>query len=407
MRFITMGRTDPGQPERSTAPPCPHRRRGGKIVVLLLFALVVLAVLAVRYLRTSQAVNPVNGPPLKPSLADEFRGVSIQFWSGSSKHPYEKYIREISRTGANTICFVPHGYQENASSTSVFHDSRHTPTDERFAELIRFARKQKLRVMLMPIVLLENPREDEWRGKIRPTDWKHWWTSYTNFILRYAHLCEKAGADVLIVGSELLYTEEKEKQWRNLISQMRKVYRGRVSYSANWDHYRQIRWWDAVDIVGLTTYYDLTDDGRKKPTLENLQAEWKDIRTKILTWQRKVNRPILFTEVGWPSQVTAAKEPWNYYGSEDSPDHDLQARCFEAFFRTWYDQEAMVGYLVWEWPNNSTMELTDPDKLKKDVGYVPCGKPAMDVIRKYNAKPAIRRRRATTQPFRKRQLKSR
>ncbi len=368
------------------------------MVILAIFLLAIGAVVAMNWLRPSDAIQPINRPPLKPSLADEFRGMSMQLWDGSPSHPYRKYIREIAATGANTISLVPHGYQENATSSSVFPDVRHTPTDEHFAELIRYARSQGLRVVLMPIVLLENPRSGEWRGKIKPDDWEHWWESYTNFILRYARIAEEGGAEVFIIGSELVRTEEKEAQWRRLIHEVRRVYDGRLSYSANWDHYRQIAWWDAVDIVGLTTYFDLTDKGRNPPTLENLTAAWGEIRREIITWQQRVNRPILFTEVGWPSQATGAQQPWNYYGAEDTPDHALQARCFEAFFRTWFQQPEMTGYLLWEWRNNPAQEITDPAAWKRDVGYIPAGKPAMDVIRKYNAMPPLTKPEPTSQP---------
>jgi hypothetical protein len=203
---------------------------------------------------------------------------------------------------------------------------------------------------------------------------------------------------VLIIGSELVRTESKETQWRRLIREVRKVFSGRLSYSANWDHYRQIAWWDAVDIVGLTTYFDLTDRGRNPPTLQNLLAAWQEIREEIVTWQQRVNRPILFTEVGWPSMATGAQEPWNYYGAVDRPDHRLQARCFEAFFRTWFQQPEMTGYLVWEWRNKPDHEITDPKKLAADTGYIPAGKPAIDVIRKYNAMPPLKRDKPSTQP---------
>jgi hypothetical protein len=367
--------------------PQGKKGQGRNLTVLAVFLLAIGAVASMTWLRPDRRPRVEMRPPLKPSGADEFRGISMQLWSGSRTNPYKKYIRQIADTGANTLSLVPHGYQENATSSSVFPDARHTPDEAHFVELIRYARSLDLRVVLMPIVLLENPRSGEWRGKIKPDDWEHWWQSYTDFILRYARIAQKGQADVLIVGSELVRTESKETQWRRLIRKVRKVYGGRLSYSANWDHYRQIAWWDAVDIVGLTTYFDLTDKGKNPPTLENLTAAWEDIREDICTWQKRVNRRILFTEVGWPSQATAAQQPWNYFGAEDQPDPQLQARCFEAFFRTWFHRPEMTGYLIWEWRNNRTQEIHQPEKLAGDVSYIPAGKPAIDVIRKYNAMP--------------------
>ncbi|HUS46791.1 MAG TPA: hypothetical protein VM098_01635, partial [Phycisphaerae bacterium] len=90
------------------------------------------------------------------------------------------------------------------------------------------------------------------------------------------------------------------------------------------------------------------------------------------------NRPILFTEVGWPNQKTCAQYPWDYYRSPDKPDPTAQANCFEAFFQTWVGQKATAGFLVWEWRHHPDQKMDE-----KDPSYVPVGKPAMKVISKY------------------------
>ncbi len=126
----------------------------------------------------------------------------------------------------------------------------------------------------------------------------------------------------------------------------------------------------------MTTYYDLTDG--KEPTVDVLMASWKTIKEEILQWQSKIGKPILFTEVGWPNQETAAQYPWDYYRSADKPDPTAQANCFEAFFRTWITEKAVAGCLVWEWRSYPGQDIGP-----QDTSYVPCGKPALEVIKKY------------------------
>lgn len=317
--------------------------------------------------------------PLKPSAANEFRGITLQLHSGNPKRKYEKRIDEIIEdAGANTLSLVVHGYQENCSSTSIFVDARHIPTRDRIKALIAYAHGKKLRVVLMPVVLLENAREDEWRGKIKPTSWDDWWEDYGNFITHWAMFAAECNVEMMMVGSELVSTEEQTNRWRKLIARVRKVYpKGRLSYSANWDHYWVPQFWDDLDVVGMTTYHDLT--GGKDPTLTNIMAGWEPIKAKILKWQKTVNRPIIFTEVGWPNQVTCAQYPWDYYRSRKKTAPAAQAACFEAFFKTWINEKCVAGMLVWEWRTYDG-ENVDPDT---DDSYVPCGKPAMEVIRKY------------------------
>jgi len=352
-----------------------------KMIVLGTFVAVLGAGLLLQLLRADGSDEVLTATaPARPSAAREFRGITLQLHSGWEEHPFEKYIDEIARTGANTIALVIPCYQENGSSTSIFLDLRKAPSDKRLKHLIAHARKRDLRVTLMPVVLLEDAREDEWRGKISPENWGRWWDNYTDIVTRYARIAESAGVEVFIIGSELISTETQTKRWCELIAKVRQAYRGRLCYSANWDHYRPVEWWDKLDVVGMTTYYDLT--GGKQPTVERLMEAWEPIKKEILEWQGRINRPIMFTEVGWPNQDTCAQYPWNYYASTTA-DPQAQANCFEAFFRTWINEPSVAGFLVWEWRNHPKQN-PGPD----DIGYLPCGKPAMDVIGKYFRMPS-------------------
>ncbi len=361
--------------------------KNDKLLILAIFVVVVGAVVGIQHFRPSGGRGGIRRqllvPPAPVRRVDvaQMRGFSLQLQSASPSRPYDKYIGEIADAGANTICLVVAAYQENGGSTSIFVDARRVPTDERLGRLIALARRKGLRVVLMPIVLLDNPRAGEWRGQIEPKGWAKWWDKYNGYILRYARIAQQGGVDVFMVGSELVSTEKDHApRWRRLIREVRGVFKGCLSYSANWDHYRPVSWWDEIDIVGMTTYYDLTKG--KQPTVQRLLASWQPIRRDVLAWQRTINRPILFTEVGWPNQVTCAQYPWDYTRNPDKPDPTAQANCFEAFFRTWIREPSVAGFLVWEW-RNAPGQDTGP----KDTGYVPCGKPAMKVIQKYYQMP--------------------
>jgi hypothetical protein len=131
----------------------------------------------------------------------------------------------------------------------------------------------------------------------------------------------------------------------------------------------------------MTSYYDLVGD--KKPSLDVLLETWKPIKQDVLAWQKTVNRPIMFTEAGWPSQEGCAKEPWNYYGST-TPDLVTQDLCFKAFFQTWKDEPTVAGVIVWEW-RNSADQLGGPDS----IDYTPVNKPALKTIREYFQAPGV------------------
>ena len=320
-----------------------------------------------------------TAPSTQPaSQAGQVHGMALQLHSGYGDLPYRQYVQEIAASGSNSVCFVIHGLQENASSTSIFIDRRKTPSDQELLDLLAMAHKLGLKTMIMPVVLLENPRSGEWRGKIDPSDWAAWWEDYTNFVLHYARLAAEGKADLYLIGSELISTETQEDRWREVITQVRATYSGPLSYSSNWDHYMVVKWWDALDYIGMTTYYDLT--GGQDATLDRMGNSWQKIRKDILAWheQNWPNKKIIFTEVGWPNQVTCAQYPWNYYASPDKPDPTTQANCFQSFFDTWVREPAVAGFIVWEWRSLPTQAIDSTD-----TSYTPCGKPAMDVIRRY------------------------
>ncbi len=329
---------------------------------------------------SASASAPASGPVVR-----QFRGISLQLHVGDDQQAYDALVDEIARTGANTVCLTVTGLQDNAGAEHITTKPSRTPTDERLARLIAHAHKQGLQVILMPLVLLENARGGEWRGKIDPAKdghaWDVWWKDYNTFILHYAQLAQEAGVEMFMVGSELISTEKQPQQWTALISQVRQVYHGLLSYSANWDHYKAVGFWDKLDAVGLTSYYELSN--KPNPTVEELTEAWKPIKQQILAWQAKVNRPVLFTELGWPNQKTAAQFAWDYYRSPKDPDPALQRACFESFFRTWADEKALAGYVIWEW-RTSLAQKTDPNS---DTGYCPKDKPAMDLIGGYFRAP--------------------
>ena len=210
------------------------------------------------------------------STSARSRGFSIQLQNADDRS-YEKLITEIAATGANAVCLIVAAFQENCDSTSIFVEARRTPSPERLKQVIAHAHKEHLRVLLMPIVLLENPRAGEWRGKINPRSWDDWWEDYDSYILHFAAIAQAADVDVFMVGSELVSTEKDHgDRWRDLVRQVRKKFKGLLSYSANWDHYRPVSWWKDLDIIGMTTYYDLTDG--KEPTIPRLMESWRPIR---------------------------------------------------------------------------------------------------------------------------------
>ncbi|HEX8323160.1 MAG TPA: hypothetical protein VF595_04525 [Tepidisphaeraceae bacterium] len=323
------------------------------------------------------ATNQTAGPV--------YRCVGMQIQRVDWLDKYKKSVDEIAALGADTVKFVVDARQENGSSSRIYLDMRMTPTPEQLADLIRYAKSKNLRVVLMPIVLLDKPRGNEWRGRIAPESWPDWWDSYRDILTHFAWIAQGNGVDMLVVGSELISTESNVEEWTKTIKKAREVFKGKLTYSSNWDHYKQVKIWDQLDYIGMNSYWSLG----KAPdaNIEEIKTNWQGIQRELFAFQSKVKKPIFFLEVGWCSMANMVTEPWDYTKTEtEAPtDDDVQRRLYEGFFESWYGKPEIGGFSIWEWT-----PAPDPDdsaSVRETVrGYTPRGKPAEDVLRKWLAK---------------------
>ena len=135
---------------------------------------------------------------------------------------------------------------------------------------------------------------------------------------------------IFSVGSELISAEPHTAQWDRLIAAVRRVYRGKLTYSANWDHYTSVRFWNQLDYIGMNSYYDLAR--HNSPPVQNIIARWKPIANRILRFSEALGKPVLITEVGWDNLQNTLRKPWDYVGA-GRIDPQVQLKAYQAFVR--------------------------------------------------------------------------
>ena len=335
------------------------------------------------------ASEPADGQQPAPVKAQveglPFRGFAMQVQRIDNVMDYGRSVDKIAEMGLDTILFVVDSKQENGASTRIFLDMRGEPSPEKLGELIDYAHSKKLRVILMPIVLLEAPSgQRDWRGSIHPEPWEDWWDSYREMEHHYAVVAERHHVELYVVGSELVTAEPSVEQWTRTIRQVRQDYHGLITYSANWDHYTTVPFWNQLDLMGMNSYYDLGYDikgshaQKNKATVEQLNHRWAELRKAILDFGKKIKKPVIMLEVGWCSMGNAVTEPWDYTQTDEPLDLDIQRRLYESYFETWYGQKGFAGFMLWSWTPNASGP--------QDRGYTPEGKPAEQVLRKWLAK---------------------
>lgn len=309
-------------------------------------------------------------------------------------------MKKLAATGANWVCISFSTEMETFDMPFFFFSqaNERMVTDDEVRRAIQLARDNHLKVILKPVI---NVRDTTWRawikfnnpdGTLDMARWDMWWSDFRQFLLHYAQIAEQTGCEMFCLGCEMESTEPFEIRWRSLISEIRQVYGGPLTYNANHGREESIPWFDAVDIISLSAYFPvgtddveaaLADDLSKVPpsdtSLSALLKRWKPIRDRLWKLSKQFNRPILFVELGVCNGKGCAAAPWTHQDPNMVYDADEQARYYQAAIETFWNEPWFAGFAWWEWPAH----LYSPEKAKTDIGFCIYGKPAEAIVRKW------------------------
>lgn len=281
----------------------------------------------------------------------------------------ERALGETVDLGAESVTLTPAWFQASLHSHRIAPDPSRTPSAESVAQIIERARDLRLEVTLKPHL---DSREGTYRGDIRPDDVDAWFASYGRMLRFYADLAEREGVRRLVVGTELAGVSGHTRRWRRLIAQARKRFSGRLTYAANYDEVGRVEFWDALDAIGVDAYFPLT--GAPDPAVADLVDAWEGPLRELERLHRRWDRPVLLTEVGYPSATSAARTPYAASGAQDL---DLQERAVEAALTVVAERQWVAGTSWWEWRSRPSHVPED------DTGFALNGKPAAGVIEEW------------------------
>ncbi|GAB4407355.1 MAG: hypothetical protein OHK0021_18440 [Bryobacter sp.] len=265
--------------------------------------------------------------------------------------------------GVNSIAVVPYGFSPSDAPTVRLPGERSWESDSGVRDVATEARRLGLRVLMKPHIWVRGG----FPGNLHyasPTDRAAWFAEYAKFLDHYARMAQEVGAEMFAVGNEFVQLSKCETEWRTLIARARAIFKGPLTYAAvQGEEFETLRFWDAVDYIGLNNYYPLPDTLDCTPVLR-----------KVETVQKRYGKPVLFTECGYASVRTPHREPWD--SSRREVYFEDQARCYEALLKTFYQQPWMAGFYWWKLGSNGRGGETD-------FSHSPYRKPAMDVLARY------------------------
>lgn len=276
-------------------------------------------------------------------------GIALGLFASERSWDYRGLLEEISALGVSQVMIVIPLHQ-----ASIFSNTPSLGVGlDRIRTTIRQAQSLSLQVSLMPIIKLQKRQINEWRGKLAPSKEEIWWSNYGVELKRLATLATRQGIQRLVIGAELCSLEHQYERWVDLITDLRGRFKGVLSYSANWDHYRKIKYWSLLDEIAVTAYFPISERSK-------LESLWHRYIDELEQFAGIHQRPLLITEYGYPALDSAMKQPWNETsGAAFNP--KLQAELITGATQTILERISAVhdqpkthkgilkGAFLWNW----------------------------------------------------------
>ncbi|MEK7659187.1 MAG: hypothetical protein AAB338_00820 [Patescibacteria group bacterium] len=305
------------------------------------------------------------------------KGITLRLRS-QPKADIDAELAEIRQTGANYLTITPGWVTDSISSSNVDRKTN-TPSDDLLIYTIDKAHELGMKVMLKPHLDLKD--YSRWRANIDPLNKTLFFINYKAMLLLYAKISQAHKVEQFAIGSELFKLSSNranEHYWRDVISEIRRRYSGKLTYSAvfggGYEELNFIPFWDSLDYVGLSAYLPLANN--TNPSIESLKASWAAIEKKyVIPALLKFNKPIIITEIGYKSIDGAAIKPEGNYSNRI--DLQEQADLYWAFFEFWRQRDYFGGVHFWDWwPDPNRGGIFDKD-------FTPQDKPAEEIIRHF------------------------
>lgn len=315
--------------------------------------------------------NHVSELPVVPKYQ---KGVNLLLYGQYSdiSSISNKLFQNLKRIGVNSINLNFPFYMKDLNSSSVYTNNV-TPTNKEIGIIISEAHKYGLYTNIRPILDGANLGTG-WRGVIAPNNVNNWFKSYTQMIVGYAKLSQEIGANTLTIGVELTSMDGYTANWDNLISQVRDVFKGNLTYSSNWTPQiisTSVQFWNKLNFISTDVFIPVHGT-----VISSMAQQIVKSLTQFNAVYADYKIPIIVSEVGATSQVGSYKEPWvwnvgtPYSGSS-------QADYYKAFFMALKYYSCVSGVYIWDIPYNQLLGNYNP---QTDIGYNPLGKKAEVVM---------------------------
>jgi len=256
-------------------------------------------------------------------------------------------MRDLKGLGVNWISIHPYAAIHADGSVGGDGLARMYRTPNWLTRPIEEAHRLGLKIMIKPhLAYWGSPFS--WRGEISfetEQQWRRFFDSYEEWITFVARISRDA--DAFVVGTELDKTIHREQEWRRIVHSVRRNIKAPLTYSASWDSFERVPFWDALDAIGIQAYFPLVEHERL-PTQQELDRSWSSLARRLERYSVAHNRDVIFGELGYNASSLAAVRPWDYrQGGKHA--EEIQRRCLIAAMKAIEGSDAISGAFLWKW----------------------------------------------------------
>ncbi len=272
--------------------------------------------------------------------------------------PSDSSLQHLRAVGGTWVAVVPYGFCRKDDPHFYWHGNpppgqrrsgNHQwwgETPQGVAETVAMARAQGLKIMLKPHVWMMGGSHLDLAFSTE-ADWTSFEADYRGYVLANARLADSLRLDLFCITTELdQFALARPAFWQRLITDVRQVYKGKLTYAANWDRYEKLTFWNQLDYIGVDAYFPLAD--QKTPSVAALTRGWKKPVAALNALSAQYQKPVLFTEFGYRTCDHCAEKPWE---SESAcvPNAEAQANAYTALLQTLGAQPWYAGGFCWKW----------------------------------------------------------
>ncbi len=286
------------------------------------------------------------------------RGMSFTNWGAYSFNSTQakNEILEMKEIGIEWVAANIWWFQESVSTSKIF-EADWSDSAENITAFFDYVHDQDMKVLFKPML---DPLDGNWRSNIEAKP--EWMKAYAKFIRYAAEIAENASVEVLSIGCEMGNWQMHEKEVLDLIEDVRDIYSGLLTYAANHDSFWYVNFWDKIDIIGIDAYFPFTLS--YDPTLDDMIEVWDAFYDDLNKFQRKWNKPVMFTELGCQNRDGCNIMP-NDVKFNQNQDEDE----FKMFYKSLFESKVWTapwfkGTYWWIW------DLREIDELE-EIGFTP------------------------------------